>query len=62
MFSYAYHSIPEELGMEIEFTKKDGEFIGSCEYDEEEQMAFVFVYLPHARYYYSLPPYKGQNS
>ena len=44
MFSYAYHNIPEELGMEVEFTKKDDEFIGSCEYDDEERMAFVFVY------------------
>ena len=44
MFSYKYHDLPETLGCEVEFVPKDGAFVGSCEYEEEESMSWVFIY------------------
>lgn len=44
MFAYKYHELPEELACEVVFEQKDGLFIGSCEYDEEESMSWVYVY------------------
>lgn len=43
-FSYTYFDLPEDIILEIRFGRKNGAFVGVCDYDVDENAAYVYIY------------------